>query len=399
MDGQVASAARSARVRQLSGRALEGVRVVALEHAVAGPLCSRHLADLGAEVIKVERPPGGDLARAYDAVVHGWSTWFVWLNRGKQSLVLDLGREADRGVLDELLSRSDVLLTNLGPGAQERLGLSAEVLQGRWPGLVTCRISGYGPGGPDGDRKAFDLLLQGEAALLSVTGSQDQPAKVGISVADISAGMYALVAILAALRERDRDGRGRHIEISMLDCLAEWMTVPMYHQMYGDGAPIRAGARHNLIVPYGAYPVGDGGLVNLAVQTEAQWRRFCATVLGQPELALDPRFATNDARRRNRTSLEPLIEACFATRSAEEVITLLAAADVPFGAVNDVAGLVRHPQLRSRDRWRGATVHGRPVAYPAPPFLPGASDAERPATVPCLGEHDAEATSSPGVSG
>ena len=253
-------------------RPLDGIRVVALEQAVAGPLCTRHLADMGADVVKVERPEG-DFARRYDTVVRGQSAYFVWLNRGKRSIALDLGAPADRATLDRLLGRADVLVHNLGPGSLERLGLGWEGLHQRWPRLVSVGISGYGTDGPYRDRKAYDLLLQAESGVMWVTGTPDQPVKVGISIGDISAGVYAFAATLAALRQRDADGQGRRVEISILDCLAEWMMAPAYHEMYAGAAPPRAGMRHNMIVPYGPYRCGDGQ-VTLGIQNEGQWARF-----------------------------------------------------------------------------------------------------------------------------
>jgi crotonobetainyl-CoA:carnitine CoA-transferase CaiB-like acyl-CoA transferase len=364
------------------------VRVVALEQAVAAPLCTRHLADLGADVLKIERKDG-DFARRYDAVVHGESAHFVWLNRGKRSIVLDLEASADHALLDALLARADVFVHNLGPGAVDRLGLGWEAIHGRWPRLVSCSISGYGLDGPYRDRKAFDLLLQGESGIISTTGTADQPAKIGISIADISGGMYALSAILAALYERERTGSGRQIDIAMLECLAEWAMPGVYHQLYTGAAPPRAGMRHNMIVPYGPYRVGDGGDVNLAVQNEGQWQRLCAIVLRRPALGDDPRFKTNALRVRNRAELEPLIEDILATDSRPAVLGRLEAADVPYGALNDLAGLLAHPQLAARGRWFHAGSPSGPVQALAHPLnLVGMPLATGP--VPALGEHTEE---------
>ena len=343
---------------------LDGIRVVALEQAVAAPLCTRHLADLGAGVVKVERPEG-DLARRYDTVVRGQSSHFVWLNRGKRSIALDLTTPADRAVLDALLETADVFVHNLGPGAVDRLGLGWDVVHARWPRLISVGISGYGPAGPYRDRKAYDLLVQAESGVTSVTGSADEPAKVGISIADISAGMYALASILAALRLRDGDREGRRIEISMFDCLAEWMAYPAYFQIYAGAAPPRTGMRHNTIAPYGPYRCADG-LVTLAVQNERQWTALCELVLERSELAADPRFATNELRSAARGELEAIIEEVFAASTRDEVESKLEAADVPFASLNTVADLVAHPQLASR--WSEVESPGGRIRALAPPF-------------------------------
>jgi itaconate CoA-transferase len=365
---------------------LASVRVVALEQAVAGPLCSRHLADLGADVVKIERPGSGDFARHYDSVVLGQSVYFVWLNAGKRSVVLDLQQAAGRHQLAALLATADVFLHNLGPGAVDRLGLGWDALHARWPGLISCGISGYGPDGPFRDRKGFDLLIQGESAVTAVTGTPESPAKVGVSIADISAGLYAFASILAALYERDHSGEGRHIEISMLECLAEWMTPPVFHQLFTGRPPARAGLRHNMIVPYGPYRTGDGGAVNLAVQNEGQWRRLCEQVLDQPALAHDPRFATNELRVRHRAELELLIERALAPYPRAAVLARLEAADVPFGSLNEVADLVAHPQLAARDRWREVDTPAGPVRMLAHPMNLDGLDRPR-AAVPGLGAH------------
>jgi crotonobetainyl-CoA:carnitine CoA-transferase CaiB-like acyl-CoA transferase len=343
---------------------LGGIRVVALEQAVAAPLCTRHLADLGADVVKVERPEG-DLARRYDSVVRGQSSHFVWLNRGKRSIALDLSAPSDRAVLDALLENADVFVHNLGPGAIDRLGLGWEQVHARWPRLLSVAISGYGATGPYRDRKAYDLLVQAESGVTSVTGSPDEPAKVGISIADISAGMYAVASILAALRLRDGDGQGRRIDVSMFDCLAEWMAYPAYFEMYGGGAPPRTGMRHNTIAPYGPYRCADG-LVTLAVQNERQWTALCELVLERPELAGDPRFATNELRSAARTELEAIIEEVFAAFTRREVESKLEAADVPFASLNTVADLVAHPQLASR--WVEVDSPGGRIRALVPPF-------------------------------
>lgn len=367
---------------------LAGLRVVALEQAVAAPLCTRHLADLGADVVKIERPDGGDFARRYDTAANGLSSYFVWLNRGKRSFVLDLKTAADRATLDALLERADVFVHNLGPGAVERLGLGWSALHLRWPRLIGCAISGYGLDGPYRDRKAFDLLLQGESGLIAVTGTPEQPAKVGISIADISAGMYAFSAILAALYERERTDEGRQIDIAMLECLAEWLMSPTYFQMYGGKAPERAGARHNTIVPYGPYRAADGW-VNLAVQNEGQWQRFGALILGRPELVDDARFQTNENRVRNRVELEATIDAVLGSLARSEVVERLERADIPYGSLNDLADLVAHPQLAARDRWIEVdSPNGVLRALAHPLNLVGMP--RRRGTVPALGEHTEE---------
>lgn len=368
---------------------LSGLRVIALEHAVAAPLCSRHLADLGADVIKVENPAGGDLARGYDTVVNGQSAYFVWANRGKRSVTLDLKSDGGQRALAGLLESADVFVHNLGPGAVERIGFGADVVTARWPRLVACAISGYGADGPYRNRKAFDLLVQGEAGLLSVTGTPEEPAKVGISVADMCAGVYAFSAIVAAVHDRTRTGKGRFIDISMLDCLAEWMMAPTYHQLYAGRQPVRAGARHNMMVPYGLYRVGDKGHVNFSVQTPAQWRALCEKVLELPELADDPRYCTNEARVANRRQLEDLIEQRFAGGEPAEVVGRLTDAGIPTGNVNDLQALVEHPQLSARQRWFDVASPGGPVRALRAPF-----NLTEPSTdgrgVPGLGEHTAE---------
>ncbi len=331
---------------------LAGVRVLALEQAVAGPLCTRHLADLGADVVKVERPGGGDFARRYDTAVKGLSSYFVWLNRGKRSLTLDLKHPRAAEILERLVACSDVLVQNLGPGAIDRLGLAPADLRQRYPALVVCSVSGYGRGGPYEQRKAFDLLLQGETGVIATTGTQTEMAKVGISVGDIGAGVYGAMAVLAALYERRATGQGRLVESSLFDALAEWMGYPVPYTMYGGEPPARAGVRHATVVPYGLYKCGDGEAVNLAVQTDRQWSRFCAEVCGHPEWETDPRFATPAQRRVNREALETAIEEAFAAHPRAEISRRLEAADVPYGDVLEVADFLNHPQLAARDRWR-----------------------------------------------
>jgi itaconate CoA-transferase len=368
---------------------LAGIRVVAWEHAVAAPLATRHMADLGADVVKVERPRGGDFARDYDSAVKGLSAYFVWLNRGKRSVVLDLKDPRDRRAFDALLERADVFVHNQGPGAAERLGVAYPELTARNARLIACAISGYGADGPHRDRKAYDLLLQGEAGVIALTGTPEAPAKVGISVADIASGMYAFSSILAALYERERTGRGAEIQISMLEALVEWVMPAAYVAAYAGRSPARAGARHNFIVPYGGYGVGDGSSVNLAVQNDGQWRRLCEIVLRRPELVADSRFATNELRLKNREELEALIEAALAGDTRESAEARLVEADVPFGTINDLQDVLRHPQLAARQRWFTVDSPVGELRALHHPF--NITGLDRPASrVPALGEHTAE---------
>ena len=364
---------------------LSGLRVVALEQAVAAPFCTRQLADLGAGVVKVERPDGGDFARGYDGDLQGISGHFAWLNRGKRSIVLDLKSPDGREALDRLLLRADIFVHNLGPGAVERLGFGWATLAERRPELIWCGISGYGPDGPYRDRKAYDTLLQGEAGALGLTGSPAEPAKIGVSVADIGAGLHACTAILAALHGRAASGRGTRIDISMLECLVEWATPALYHWLGTGEEPRRAGQRHNLIVPYGVYRCADGA-VNFAVQNDREWRRFCAGVLAAAALADAPCYATNAERLRHRADLEALIEANFATRPVADVIAALDAAGIANGRVNDVPAVVAHPQLAARGRWTEVdSPAGKLPALLPPHNLHDISPAMGP--LPALGEH------------
>lgn len=368
---------------------LAGVRVVALELAAAGPLCTRHLADLGADVIKVERPGGGDFARHYDRAVFGTSSYFVWLNRGKRSLTLDLKHPDAAEIMDRLLVDADVLVQNLGPGAVDRLGLAPATLRERYPRLVITSISGYGSGGPFAERKAFDLLLQGEAGVIATTGDGDNLAKLGISVGDIGAGVYAAYGTLAALFERQQTGQGRIVETSLFDALSEWMGYPAYFTKYGGTPPERAGVRHATVVPYGSYRCGDGNSVLLAVQTEAQWAGFCRVVCGHPEWTGDERYRTSERRRVNRESLEGAIEEAFAAHDRTEVLRRLEEADIPYGAVNEVDQFLEHPQLSERDRWARVPTPGGVMDAIKPPFdlegFPARMDA-----VPDVGEQTDE---------
>ncbi len=366
---------------------LSGLTVVALEQAVTGPFCSRQLADLGARVIKIERPDGGDFARGYDGALHGLSAYFAWLNRGKESVVLDLKTASGRAAMTRLVRRADVFVHNLAPGAVERLGLGYEVLAAVAPRLIWAGISGYGPDGPYRDKKAYDMLIQAEAGVVSLTGTPDAPAKVGISVADIAAGLYAYSSVLAALRQRDRTGRGDRIDISMLECLVEWMTPQLYVQLGTGAPPPRAGLRHNMIVPYGAYRCADGNVM-FAIQNDREWRRLCDVVLGRAELADDPRFAANTDRLANRRELELLIETIFGTLSVAAVIERLERGEIANAVVNDVAAVVAHPQLAARGRWTELESFLGPIPGLLPPHNL-ASAPPRMDRVPALGEHTA----------
>ena len=364
------------------------MRVVALEQAVAAPFASRQLADLGADVIKIERPDGGDSARAYDAAMKGTSAYFAWLNRGKRSVVLDLKQPGDHDACARLLDRADVFVHNLAPGAVERLGFGYDELASRNVRLVWCGVSGYGPDGPFRDKKAYDMLVQAESGVVSVTGSADDPAKVGVSIADISSGLYAYSSILTALLRRERTGRGARIDISMLECLTEWMTPALYVWQGTGRIPARVGVRHNMIVPYGAYACADGTVL-FAIQTQQEWRRFCAQVLDAPVLADDPRFATNGARLEYRAELEAIIEERFRSHARREVIEWLERADIPTGAVNDVPGVVSHAQLAARERWTTVATPGGEIPALIPPHnLRGV--APRMGAVPVLGAHTTE---------
>ncbi|MYT27708.1 MULTISPECIES: CaiB/BaiF CoA-transferase family protein [unclassified Streptomyces] len=346
---------------------LDGITVVALEQAVAAPFATRQLADLGARVIKVERPGTGDFARGYDETVRGMSSHFVWLNRNKESIALDVKRADDAAVLRRLLARADVFVQNLAPGAAERLGLDAGALLAAHPRLVVCGISGYGTGGPYAHAKAYDLLVQCEAGAMSLTGTPPEPAKIGIPVADIAAGMYAYTGILTALYERERTGRGGALEVSMLEALGEWMGYPAYFTRYGGTTPPRSGAEHAAIAPYGPYRAADGGRVFLGVQNEREWAAFCAQVLELPALAADPRFDRNSARVAHREELRQRIEERFARLPAEEIERRLAGARIAHARLRDVAEFTAHPQLAARDRWRTVDSPVGPLDALLPP--------------------------------
>jgi len=367
-------------------RPLEGVIVVALEQVIAGPFATRQLAELGARVIKIERPGSGDAARAYDRTVNGMSSHFVWTNRSKESLALDVKHPGAKEVLDRLLARADVFLQNLAPGAAERLGLGAPELRKKHPRLIWCGISGYGPAGPYADKKAYDLLVQCEAGLLSVTGMPDAPAKAGIPVADIAAGMYALSSILAALLRRERTGEGATLDITMLESLGEWMGFPAYFAAYGGSPPPRSGAHHATIVPYGPFGAGDGRVVFLSVQNEREFQRFCDVVLKSASLKKDPRFASNPSRMRNRDALHAEIEAVFARMTAAEVIQRLEAAGIANARLNTMEEFWRHPQLAARGRWAKVASPAGEIDALKPPFnLSGFEPRMDP--LPALGEH------------
>lgn len=363
---------------------------MALEQAVAGPLASRHLADLGARVVKVERPGVGDFARHYDRAAKGQSSHFVWLNRGKESVELDLKSDDDRELLWRLLAKADVVLANLSPGALDRLGLGAGDVRARHPGLVYCSISGYGEGGPYGHRKAYDLLIQAEAGLLSITGTPDEPAKAGISVADIAAGMYAFSGVLAALFRRAGTGSGATLQISLLDALAEWMGYPLTYAGCGSAAPPRSGARHATIAPYGPFMTGSGEALLIAVQNDREWKAFCETVLGDPALAEDPGFATNPNRIANRARLEELIARVFAGFTWQGATELLDRAGVAHARMRDLGEVIKHPQLLARGRWATAGTSGGPLQQLVPPIDWDSEAAPRELPpVPALGEHNA----------
>lgn len=368
--------------------ALEGITVVSLEHAIAAPLATRHLADQGARVIKVERPGSGDFARAYDARVDGLASHFVWVNRSKESLALDLKQPEAQEILMKLLAEADVLVQNLAPGAAARLGLSFEALSAKHPKLIVCDISGYGEGGPYTEKKAYDLLIQSEAGFLSITGTPEEQVKAGISIADIAAGMYAYTNILAALIERGKTGRGRRIEIAMIDAMVEWMGFPMYYAYEGQEPPHRTGASHATIYPYGPFRAGDGRTVMLGLQNEREWAVFCEKLLGDAALAMDARFASNALRTANREVLSKLIEQNFASLSAEDVMARLDAADIANANVSTMTDIWNHPQLAARQRWTTVNTPVGPIPALQPPGMGGEHPA-RMGPVPALGEHTA----------
>ena len=367
-------------------RPLEGITVVALEHAIAAPFCTRQLADLGARVIKVERPGSGDFARGYDERVRGLASHFVWTNRSKESLTLDVKHPTARDVLAKLLAKADILVQNLAPGAAARLGLAYDALAPDHPRLIVCDISGYGDAGPYRDKKAYDLLIQSESGFLSITGTPDDPAKAGCSIADISAGMYAYSSILAALIARGHTGRGCRIDVALLETMVEWMSYPLYYAHEGAPPPPRTGAAHATIYPYGPFPAGDGKIVMLGLQNEREWEVFCEKVLHNAALATDPRFSSNTKRTAARGALRAIIVDAFAALRAEEVIARLDAAKIANARMNDMHEVWEHAQLKARGRWTEVVSPAGPIAALLPPAMPN-TVTPRMDAVPALGQH------------
>ena len=367
---------------------LAGIVVVAVEQAVAAPFATRQLADLGADVIKVERAGDGDFARGYDATVRGQSSHFVWLNRGKRSITLDVKSDEGRRTLGELVARADVVVQNLAPAAARRLGIDAHTLAAEHPRLVACDVSGYGAGGPYSDRKAYDLLIQCDAGLVSITGTPDEPAKAGISIADIAAGMYAYTGILTALYDRERTGRGRALEVSMLEALGEWMGYPELYARYGGTSPRRAGAAHATIAPYGPVATASGHVITIGVQNEREWAALCIDVLERPDLVEDPRFRGNAARAEHRAELDEAIEGVFAGLDVTEAERRLDAAGIANVRQRTLDEFARHPQLQARDRWMTVGTPQGDIEMLRPPVTAGWPSP--PARVPAVGEHDDE---------
>ena len=365
---------------------LEGITVVSIEQAVAAPFATRQLADLGARVIKIERPDGGDFARHYDLAVHGLSSYFVWLNRSKQSLTLDLKRPEARPILERLVARADVFVHNLAPGAADRLGLGLLELRAQYPRLITCAVSGYGTLGPYARKKAYDMLIQAEVGLVSVTGTADAPSRAGISVADIAAGMYAYSGVLTALLARTTTGVGTSIDVSLFDALGEWMGAPAYFTAYGGSEPERSGAAHATIAPYELFVSGDDDEIYLAIQNEREWVRFCQIVLEQPDLASDPQFVSNAMRVLHRPQLREVIAEIFGRLPSAILLDRLEAAGIASARRNPVAGFLQHPQLLERDRWRSVESPVGPIQALLPPVqMDGVDPAMGP--VPALGQH------------
>lgn len=373
-------------------RPLDGITVVSIEQAVAAPFCTRQLADLGARVIKIERPVVGDFARAYDNRVDGLSSHFVWINRSKESLALDLKKEEDLKIAKKLIRKADVLVQNLAPGASARLGLSHEALSPDNERLIVCDISGYGSDGPYTEKKAYDLLVQSEAGLLSITGTPGQPAKTGISIADISAGMYAYSNILAAIIQRQTTGKGRRIEISMFESMVEWMGFPLYYAYKGAPAPIPSGAAHASIYPYGPFDAGDGSTVMLGIQNEREWAIFCREVLQNPDLAVDFRFSSGPLRVQNRDALKSIITEAFSSLSSQEIVARLDTAGIANATVNDMQGVWNHPQLKARRRWSQVKTPAGLVPALIPPGIQSTGEAgsiePRMDPIPTVGEHN-----------
>lgn len=377
---------------------LEGITVLSLEQAIAAPFCTRQLADLGARVIKVERPVVGDFARQYDQRVRGQSSHFVWTNRSKESLALDLKQPKDLGVVKALLDRADILVQNLAPGAAGRMGLSYEALKEKHPRLIVCDISGYGSDGPYRDKKAYDLLVQSEAGVLSITGTKTEPAKVGMSIADIAAGMYAFTNIMGAVMTRERTGKGARIDISMLEAMTEWMGFPLYYTYQGQPPPKRVGAAHAAIYPYGPFSTGDGGSVMLGLQNEREWAKLCSEVLENPELASDQRFNANTLRVENQEELKEIIYTVLSKLTAPELLERLDRAGIANARLREMSDVWDHPQLAARGRWTEVdTPEGRVPAL-IPPGV-DASRSTRMGAVPSLGEHNAKIFAELGIKG
>lgn len=366
---------------------LHGITVVALEQAVAAPFATRQLADLGARVIKVERPGVGDFSREYDRSINGEASYFVWLNRGKESIELDIKDPADRALLDEMIERADVVLQNLLPGAVERLGLDAGTLRARRPELIHCSISGYGSRGPYRSKKAYDLLVQCETGMVDVTGTPAEQAKVGVSIADIATGMYAYTGVLTALLERQQTGDGSTIEVAMLDALGEWMMQPAYYAVYGDRETRRTGACHASIAPYGPYTAGDGATVFLGVQSDREWAIVCRDIIGSPDLIEDPRFARNTERVENNEDITPLIKAGLAAMSADEAVARFESVGLACARLRTPTEFFDHPQLEARDRWRDIETAVGPVRALLPPVTVAGREPAM-GSVPALGAHN-----------
>ena len=367
-------------------RPLDGVTVVALEHVIAGPFCTRQLADLGARVIKIERPGVGDPSRAYDDRVKGLSSHFVWTNRSKESLTLDLKHDEARRIVHKLLETADVLVQNLAPGAAGRMGFSYQDLKDKYPRLIVCDISGYGADGPYRDKKAYDLLIQSESGLLSITGTPETPSKAGCSIVDIAAGMYSYTNILAALIQRGKTGKGCNIDISMLESMAEWMSFPLYYAYDGASPPPRAGAAHATIYPYGPFPVGDGHVVMLGLQNEREWAVFCDKVLEQPALKSDERFSTSQRRSAARKELYGLIVEAFSKMTAVQVVKRLDDAQIGIAAMNDMRKVWEHAQLQARERWADVDTPVGKIKAMLPPGVPESFD-PRMDPIPGVGQH------------
>ncbi|MGW6249313.1 CaiB/BaiF CoA transferase family protein [Streptomyces roseolus] len=365
---------------------LSGITVVSVEQAVAAPFATRQLADLGARVIKVERPGEGDFARRYDTSVHGQSSYFVWLNRSKESVTLDLKSPSARGILEQLLGRADVFVQNLAPGAATRLGLDATALNRRHPSLIPCAVTGYGSTGPWADRKAYDLLVQSQTGLVSLTGTPEETARTGVSIADIAAGMYAYSGILTALFTRATTGVARAVEVSLFEALAEWMSQPAHYTRHGGTQPPRMGTRHATIAPYGAFTTADGRQILLSVQNGREWAAFCTRLLDRPELAGDPRFATGSGRVAHREAVDTLVAERFLRSTADELADLLDEAGIAWAGVNDVHAFLGHPVLAARGRWQDVAVPGSVVPALRPPVDLAGTD-PRMDPVPALGEH------------